>query len=123
MRITKTQLSSIIREEVTRALRERMMDDTGIAMQDAILGDRMDAYDALAGALVDAGAMDIDSAMDIVDELAAEADMGPLGAYSMAGRGAAPGGDLETAYMNVVEGEPNGAVDMSALESALSRLL
>lgn len=123
MRITRTQLRRIIREVAGRALNERMMDDTGIAAQDAILADRSEAYDALAAALVDAGATDLDSAMDMVDELDAEAGMGPLGAYSMSSRSGAPGGDLEAAYMNVVDGEASGAVDMSALEAALSRLL
>lgn len=123
MRITKNKLAQIIREEVSRVLKERMVDDTGIAAQDAILADRSEAYDALAAALVDAGATDFNSAMDMVDELDSEAGMGPLGAYSVSARTGAPGGDLEAAYLNVVEGEASGAVDAAELEAALSRLI
>lgn len=121
MRITKGQLKKIIAEEVRHAVRESMMSDVvSVEAQDEAMSGRAAAYDELAGALVDAGAENLDMALDMVAELDSTASMGPLGTHALDVASGGPAGELEAAWLNITD--IDGTVDEATLAAALGRL-
>jgi hypothetical protein len=59
-------------------------------------------------------------ALDIIAELDSTASMGPLGAHALDTVSGGPGGELEAAWLNIMN--IDRAVDEAMLASALSRL-